>query len=492
MTPEKLLFRLAKVMTQPSEPNFPSWQQNIKLMTKPLNYLEALGREHGDVFKTAFGPESIVLVSHPAAIQKLFNSTKQISTPGDHNQMLAPLVGANGLLLLSGAQHRQRRKLVMPAFHGDRIGNYGQQVCAISAQALDAQRMHKPFTLYPLLQRITLNLMLETLLGFQHGARHLRLKKLLPAFMGYARNPYVETALAFPALQKDLGRWSPWGHFLHLRQQFRQLIDDEIDSRRQMGDRTRLDLLSELIFAQDDQGNTLTTAEVRDSLPSILFAGRDASSAAIAWIIYWIHRRPDVRRRLLAELTTVDGVAGLSYMLENPGGSSSAQANDLINQLTKLPYLTAACKEALRIYPTQVITFPRRVDAPIELQGYTLTPGAVVRGNIYLTHRRPDLYPDPQQFRPERFLERQFSPYEFLPFGGGSRRCPGETLALFEMKLVVATLLSRYEFNLASQKPEQPKRRGVNFPPGKGVKLVMRAKHRIQQPAKQQPVEAVR
>ncbi|GAX35835.1 cytochrome P450 [Nodularia sp. NIES-3585] len=142
----------------------------------------------------------------------------------------------------------------------------------------------------------------------------------------------------------------------------------------------------------------------------------------------------------------------------------------------RLPYLTAVCNETLRIYPVVMLTFPRIVQEPVELLGYSLEPGTAVAGCIYLVHQREDLYPEPKQFKPERFLERQFSPYEFIPFGGGVRRCMGEALAVFEMKLVLAKILSSYELALADDKPEVPRRRGVTLAPGRGVNMVITGK----------------
>ncbi|WP_448271846.1 cytochrome P450 [Nostoc sp. DSM 114160] len=201
-------------------------------------------------------------------------------------------------------------------------------------------------------------------------------------------------------------------------------------------------------------GQPMTYEYIRDLFPSLLFGGQDASATAISWSLYWIHSVPGIRDRLLEELDTL--------------GESLEPA-----KIIALPYLNAVCNESLRIYPTQVVTFPRLVESPIEVMDYKLDPGTVVRGCIYLTHQREDLYPQPKQFRPERFLEKEYSPYEFLPFGGGARRCPGELLALFEMKLVLATILSRYQLALARKRVEKPKARGVNYPPASGLKMVM-------------------
>jgi cytochrome P450 len=145
-------------------------------------------------------------------------------------------------------------------------------------------------------------------------------------------------------------------------------------------------------------------------------------------------------------------------------------------QMNRLPYLNAVCNETMRIYPVAMLTFPRRVEEEVEMLGYTFQPGTVIIGSIYLTHQREDLYPNHSEFKPDRFLERQYSPYEFIPFGGGARRCLGEALAQFEMKLAIATMMSHYQLALGDSRPEKPRRRGVTLAPTRGVKMVMQGK----------------
>lgn len=182
----------------------------------------------------------------------------------------------------------------------------------------------------------------------------------------------------------------------------------------------------------------------------------------MAWALYWIHKKPEVREKLLQELDTLG---------DSPDPMS----------IFRLPYLTAVCNETLRIHPVAMLTFPRVVQEPVELLGHSLEPGAILVGCMYLTHQREDLYPQPKQFQPERFLERQFSPYEFIPFGGGVRRCLGEALAVFEMKLVIATILSRYQLTLAYHQPEVPRRRGVTLAPARGVQIVITGQRALQE-----------
>jgi cytochrome P450 len=441
-------------MKRPQGPKTPAWLLKLQFATDPLGFFDTVSKRHGDIFTIMSGSTPIVFVSNPQGLKQIFTNTTEIIASGELNRGVAPLVGNNGLLLLDGLRHRNRRKLLMPPLHGVRIRAYGQRICDLTEKVMSRAKAGKSFLAYPTLQTITLEVILEALLDLHEGERYEQFRQLLSTLMNFARSPLVEISLSFPFLQKDLGRWSPWGYFLHLWRQFDQLLYAEIDERRTQADPSRTDVLSELLLARNESGEPLTNEELRDLFPSLLFGGRDASATAITWLLYWIHKKPEVREQLLQELDSLG---------DSPDPMSIIQ----------LPYLSAVCNEALRIYPTQVVTFARSVESPLELMGYELSPGTVLIGCIYLTHQREDLYPEPKQFRPERFLERQFSCYEFLPFGGGARRCPGETLALFEMKLVLATILSRYQLALAEQRPERPKARGANFPPASGLKMVM-------------------
>jgi cytochrome P450 family 110 len=193
---------------------------------------------------------------------------------------------------------------------------------------------------------------------------------------------------------------------------------------------------------------------LRDELLTLMLGGYEPAATAMSWALYWIYHQADIREKLIKELATL-------------GHSPDPIA------ISRLPWLSAVCQEVLRICPAAYATFPRVVKSPIELMGYKLEPGTEVITCIYLTHQREDLYPDPKQFKPERFLERKFSPYEYLPFGGGSRACIGAAFSLFVMKLVLATLLSRYQLALADNKPVQAQVIRLTLSPIGGVKMVM-------------------
>ena len=190
---------------------------------------------------------------------------------------------------------------------------------------------------------------------------------------------------------------------------------------------------------------------------TLLVAGHETTATALSWAFYWIHKLPEVKEKLLAELDS----------FEDDGDPLA---------ITRLPYLTAVCNETLRIYPVAFMAFLRFAKSPIEVMGHEFEPESMLAPAIYLTHHRQDLYPEPKKFKPERFLERQYSPYEFLPFGGGNRRCIGYALAYVEMKLVIAKVMTNCNLNLANDRPIVPKRRGATVAPHNGVPLILNGK----------------
>jgi cytochrome P450 len=206
--------------------------------------------------------------------------------------------------------------------------------------------------------------------------------------------------------------------------------------------------------ARDEAGQLMTDVELRDQLMTLLLAGHETTASALAWALYWVEQLPQVRNQLLKELDTL-------------------APNSDPNAIARLPYLTAVCQETLRIYPIAMIGSPRIVKSPLKLMGYQFEPGTALIPCIYLTHHRQELYPEPKQFKPERFFERQFSAYEYLPFGGGNRHCIGSAFAQFEMKLVLAKILSRYRLVLADSRPVKPVRRGFTLAPPSAMQMVM-------------------
>jgi unspecific monooxygenase len=452
-------------MQRPNLLTKPGFIQKLQWVADPVGYMESASEQYPDLFTAkiiGFG-NTVVFVNHPQAIQEILtNDRKKFAALGNENRILQPLIGDYSMVMLDGDRHKRRRQLVMPSFHGERMRVYGQLICDLSEKIFSQLPSGQVFSARNIMQEISLQVILQTVFGMYEGERSQQLKQQLKLMADLFRSPFTSSFLFFPFLQKDLGTWSPWGKFLQNRQQVDKLIYTEIAERREQLNPDRIDILSMLMSSRDEAGNPMSDLELRDELITLLLAGYETTASAMAWALYLIHEKTEVREKLLLELDSLG---------DKPDPMS----------IFKLPYLTAVCNETLRIYPVAMLTFPRVVQEPVELLGYSLEPGTVLVGCIFLTHQRQDLYPEPKQFKPERFLERQFSPYEFIPFGGGVRRCLGEALAVFEMKLVLATILSRYQLALADHQPEVPRRRGVTLAPASGVKMCVQCKRTRQE-----------
>lgn len=444
---------------QPPDPQIPVWLQTIRGIFQPMKYLESTREQYGDCFfMRTFGFPPTVALSHPQAIQEVFTADPNLFDTATSNEILQPLLGEYSLIQLDGLRHQRRRKLLMPPFHGERMRAYGNIICDITKQVISEWTVDKPFCARSSTQDISLRVILSAVFGIDEGERFEQLRELYSAMLESFNSPLSSSMLFFKFLQNDLGSWSPWGRFLRKKQQIHQLLIAEIQQRQTQPNSSREDILTLMMSARDEDGQPMSEAELRDELMTLLFAGHETTASALAWAFYWIHHLPEVHQKLLQELDTLGS---------NPDPIA----------ISKLPYLNAVCSETLRIYPIVLFTFGRMVKSPLQIMGYQLEPGTVLAPCIYLTHYREDIYPEPKQFKPERFLERQYSPYEYLPFGGGNRRCLGYAFALFEMKLVLATVLSHAELVLADNRPVQPVRRGFTFSPSGGVRMICRCKH---------------
>lgn len=447
-------------MKLPNVIETPSFIQKIQWVGDPLAYMNNAASRYPDIFTTQvsnFSP--FVFVNHPQGIQELFTADPKQFDTGRGNEILRPLVGDNSLLLMDGEKHRRERQLLMPPFHGERMRHYSQVICDVTNQATSRWKIGESFSVRDLMQEVTMGVILHAVFGLNEGERYYKIQKLLGEVLDLVGSPLRSSLLFFEFLQKDLGAWSPWGHWLRKKQEVYELLSAEIEERRQNLDSQRNDVLTLLLQARDEAGEGMSNEELRDELMTLLAAGHETTATALSWALYWIHRHPEVEQKLRQEIDTLG---------ENPDPTA----------IFKLPYLSAVCSETLRIYPVAMLTFPRLVKSPFKLMEYEFDPGTVLFGCIYLVHQRPELYPEPHLFKPEKFLERQFSPYEFLPFGGGNRRCLGLALAQFEMKLILATIISRWQLALANNQPVRPVRRGVTLAPAGGVQMVVKNERR--------------
>jgi cytochrome P450 family 110 len=446
-------------------PNTPMVLQTAQWVFNPLGYMTTNYKRYGDIFeaKVFFGiNKPLIFVQEPNALQFLLthDTGKEFSAPGDVNRIVEPLLGKQNLIRLDGIQHRNRRQLTMPSLHGEHLHTYGQIIQDVTRNTLEQWPDGTVADIGHIIQTITLRVILQVIFGLRQGDRYAQMEQLLRSRMNIINTPPMAIFAFVPKLRNLMKSWGSVARGIKMAEETDNLLFAEIQERRDNPDRDCTDVLSLLLAAKDETGNGLTNQELRDELMTLLVAGHDTIIPALVWAIYWTHALPQVKQRLLAELDAV------------PHTDS--------DQLLQSSYLTAVCNETLRIYPPGMTTFPRQAEIPLEICGYQLEPGQLILGSIYLLHHRDDLYPQPHLFRPERFLERQFSPYEFMPFGGGVRRCIGSALAQYEMKIIIGTILDQIELTLVSQHSPQPRRRGLNLgqPPIQMQKIGERIAHR--------------
>ena len=432
-------------------------KQRFQWITKPAQYMDSAMKQAPDIFHADItGGDGYIFINHPEAMRQIVTSDRsKFFASGQDNHLLKPLVGDSSLLLIEGDRHKQRRKLLLPPFHGERMQAYGQLICNLTREIIGKLEPNQPFIARKVTQEVSLQVILEAVYGLQDSERSTELRQRITKLANIFESVLTSAFLFYPWLQQDLGAWSPWGNFIRQQKAIDEAIYQEIATRKTEDNSQREDILSLMMSAQDELGFGMKDYELRDELMTLMLAGHETTATAIAWGLYWIHRDPEIKDKLQREITSLG-------------------ANPDPMELVKLPYLDAVCKETLRIKPVAMLTFPRLVLESTELLGYKLEKGQVLMGCIYLMHQRKDVYPEPNKFKPERFLEREFDPYEFFPFGGGKRRCIGEALAMLELKLVLATIIAEYDLELASDRPETTARRGVTLAPKTGVKMIFK------------------
>ena len=434
-----------------------------RLILRPSQYLDVYVRRYGPMFQIGGDSSSpLVYVGDPEVVREIFllDGTQALSAPT--NAVLQVMVGEHSILLLDGAPHQRQRKLLMPPFHGDRLRTYGQLISDITRQVSADWQPGQSLLARPPMQALTLGVILQAVFGWREGERLAELQRLMGTLLDFFATPISASFLFFPALRKDWGGASPWGRFVALRERVRQLIYAEIRDRRadlaqpDVDPHAKTDILTLLLLARDEQGQAMTDAELHDEIVTLLLAGHETTASALVWLLYWIHYLPEVQQKLQAELAAL-----------------GPQADPMA--IAQLPYLTAVCQEALRIYPITPTTFARVLREPITLAGYDFAAGTALLPATYIIHQRPDLYPQPREFRPERFLERQYAPHEYLPFGGGHRRCIGSALAMMELKIGIATLLQDFVLALPDRRPVLPARRGLTLAPPASMRLQVKS-----------------
>ncbi|MEA5593819.1 cytochrome P450 [Rivularia sp. UHCC 0363] len=428
--------------------------QTLQLIVNPTKFFDNQAAKYGDTFTLrVLGVNSppVVFFSSPQAIDDCFAIPAKKLDFKKATHVFKPLFGSDSIVFQEGKSHNRQRQLLMPPFHGDRLNSYGDIIIRITQDVTRNWQVGNTVSMQQVMPDITLQIILQVVFGITPGERYDKLIKLLTTLLDDITKPWYSSLFFFPPLQQDFGKWSPWGNYLKKREEIDRLIYAEISERRISRENLDTDILSLLMSASDEEGGKMTDKELRDQLVSLLLLGYETTSGVLAWLFYMIHSHLEVKDKLIQELQDLD--------------------NSNFLQIAQLPYLNAVCCETMRLHPIALICTPRMAVDRVEVAGEKFDSGTVLVPCIYLAHRQEATYQQPDKFIPERFLNQKFSAFEYLPFGGGYRGCIGSAFAMYEMKLILATILSRFKLELAEQKPVNPVRRGITIVPSGGVSM---------------------
>jgi cytochrome P450 len=424
----------------PPGPPQPRFLQTLAWIARPYPFMERCRDRYGDMFTLKVANEGTwVFLSDPEHVRQVFTGDPSLLHAGEANVVLLPIVGSQSVLLLDESAHMAQRKLMLPSFHGERMQRYGDLMTEIAQTEIARWPTADPFALWPRMQAVTLEVIMRAVFGIEEEDRLARLRALLRHMLDWTTQPLRLLPLA------TLGpvRVERLGLFSRAKRPVDEMLFEEI--RRRRDDPTvaeRDDVLSLLVQARHEDGAPMSDEELRDELLTLLVAGHETTATALAWAIERLVRHPDKLERLSDEVLAGDDA-----------------------------YLDAVAKETLRLRPVLPIVI-RRLTAPMEIGGHLLPPGTGVCPCIYLVHRRPDVYPDPYSFRPERFLEQPAGTYTWIPFGGGIRRCLGASFALFEMKVVLSEIVRSLSLRPAQPGREHVSRRAIALIPNRGAEVV--------------------
>ncbi|MGA7122139.1 MAG: cytochrome P450 [Polyangiaceae bacterium] len=437
----------------PPGPNAEASSQTLRWLARPFDFLRECAAQFGDAFTLDFGHHgTYVMFSAPDAVRTIFTADVATLHAGEGNAVLRPVLGRGSLLLLEEGRHHRERRLLMPSFHAKRVEGYGGLVQEAADRALSRFVPGAQVVLQSVMQDISLDVILSAVFGLRGEARTDDLAQRILDFLNDGRVNLAN----LDQLREDVDA-EAWRAVRGRLGGIDEALYEEIARRKASPPRAESDVLSVLLSARHEDGASLDAASIRDQLVTLLITGYETTATALAWALHWIYSDAEVLRRLREDLASL-----------GPAPSPRVIAEDV-------PYLRAVCNEALRITPILPVV-ARRVQKPIVVQGYELPTGVTVSACVYLAHHRSEVFPEPNRFWPDRFLGREYSPYEYLPFGGGSRRCLGMTLALFEMKLVLASIVVRCDFEPVGP-PVRPARRSVTIGPSGGATMRVVALH---------------
>jgi cytochrome P450 len=420
-----------------------------------LPFLESCARHYGDPFTVRWsGYGTFVMLADPEAIKDVFRGDPHALHSGEGNEFLAETVGKTSVLVLDEEPHARQRRVLLPPLKGERMRAFFHAMQTATLAAIDVWPVGRPIRMLEPMQDITLRVMLQVVLGLHSDGQLDEFARLVQGVLKYGRSRY--SLILVKVLPLEMLRRMPWLPYYRQMRDLDRALFALIEERRRLPAAERGDdILADLLTATHEDGKPLSEREVRDALVTLILAGHDTTSIALAWALEQIVPRPDVVERIIDELRRTTG-----------GDPPRA------DQLRRLEYLDAAIRESLRVR-TNLPFVTRVTKRPFVAAGRDYPAGIAVCPCSHLVHHRADLYPEPEQFRPARFLERRYAAHEWLPFGGGNRMCLGMTFALYEMQVVLSTLFTRVRLERPSGSRSTPVRRGVALAPHDGAVMVL-------------------
>jgi cytochrome P450 len=416
--------------------------QTVGWWNRPLAFHERCRRRYGSRYTVRLlGSPPFVMHSDPAHIREIFTAQPDVLHPGDGARILEPVVGTYSVILLDEKDHLSQRRMMLPAFHGEKMQQLSDLVTEVTEREVASWPTGSEVALHPRLQGLTLEVILRAVFGMTPGARLDGLREALTRILDFATRPMT----LVPYLQKELGGRSRWAQFLALREETDAQVYELIEERRSAGEDDGEDVLAMLLAARHDDGSPMSAKELRDELMTLLVAGHETTASSLAFGMSMLSRHPHVVEELRAE-------------------------DD--------DYMTATIQEILRARPVLPNAAPRLVKQRVEIGGWEYERGVCLLANSYVVHHDPDIYPEPYTFRPERFLEEPPGTYTWIPFGGGRRRCLGSGFALLEMKTVLREVLRRYDLQPGVDGVEVSRRRSITISPRFGASTVLRSRDR--------------
>ena len=432
----------AEIRLPPGPPG--SWRPTLQLIRNPRVALEGWVKQYGDPFLLNALNGPVVVTGREDLIRTIHgqdpNNYAPFATP-----TIIPLMGNGSMLILEGEPHRRERRLVMPMFHGDRMKAYGESMRQIAVEQFESHRARGNIVSLDLMTDISLEVIVRTIFGGDD-------RKLAIQLMDASRRVVASSSpLLFFSRKTHVPFFglSQWDRWTRAKKELFQLLDKVIEKRQEYNS-PRDDILSMLCAATYEDGQSITREHIYSELMTFLFAGHETTALSLTWAIYHLHRNHKSLAKLRQELDSLRD--------ESPSSLASA------------PYLKATVQETLRIHPILTETL-RKLKTPMQLGEYVLPAGVAVAPATVLAHHNAATYSEPELFRPERFIERSYSPFEYMPFGGGHRRCIGAAFASYEMAIVLGTILKGFELELVDSKPVVPKRRNVTIGPSSGVPI---------------------